>query len=95
MFSPAARHFLPDVQVAFASKDVTSRAWYLSVRAKFALAFAFAVAWTGFSVWLSLPWLHDLAGHTGMAFALIAITSPVPRPMRAWPVAGRSAFRSR
>jgi biofilm PGA synthesis N-glycosyltransferase PgaC len=74
MFSPAARHFLPDVQVAFASKDVTSRAWYLSVRAKFALAFAFAVAWTGFSVWLSLPWLHDLAGHTGMAFALIAIT---------------------
>jgi biofilm PGA synthesis N-glycosyltransferase PgaC len=48
--------------------------YYLSVRAKFGVACTFAVAWTVFSIWLSLPWLRELASHTNTAFAVIAIT---------------------
>jgi len=47
---------------------------YLSLPAKFAFACTTAVAWTAFSIWLSLAWVHELAAVTTMAFAVIAIT---------------------
>lgn len=47
--------------------------FYLPLRAKFAIAFVVAVTWTALSVWLSLPWLEDLAAVTGFAFAVIVI----------------------
>lgn len=40
---------------------------------KFTAALVLALAWTAFSIWASLPWLHDLAGVTHLAFALVAI----------------------
>lgn len=46
---------------------------YLSVRAKFALSLAIAIAWAGLSVWLSQRWVADLASVTSFAFAVIAI----------------------
>jgi poly-beta-1,6-N-acetyl-D-glucosamine synthase len=48
-------------------------ALYLPVRVKFAAACTIALAWTAFSVWLSLPWLRDLAALAGMAVAVIVI----------------------
>src|SRR5687767_12068433 len=60
--------------VPLAAPASAPRGWHLRVRAKFMLACIFAMAWTAFSVWLSLPWLRELAGHTHWAFAVIAIT---------------------
>lgn len=37
------------------------------------MATAAATAWTGFSIWVSQAWLHDLSAVTGPVFALIAI----------------------
>jgi biofilm PGA synthesis N-glycosyltransferase PgaC len=47
---------------------------------RFALAAALAVAWTGASLWLSLPWADDLAAEIGFAasWALIAGLALVP-----------------
>lgn len=47
---------------------------YLPLRIKFVVAFIVATAWTTMSVWLSLPWLRDLADLVGPVPALIAIT---------------------
>jgi len=47
---------------------------YLSVRAKFVVALSVAFAWTGFSVFLAQPWLHDLAALTNELFAIWALT---------------------
>jgi biofilm PGA synthesis N-glycosyltransferase PgaC len=47
---------------------------YLPVQAKFAIAFAIAVAWTLASVWLSQPWLRDLAATVGWGLAVFVIT---------------------
>lgn len=41
---------------------------------KFAAVLAIAGGWTALSVWLSQPWLHDLAAVTGAVFAVVAIT---------------------
>ena len=49
------------------------RRFYVPVPGKFILALAVAIAWTTFSVWLSLRWVQDLAAVTNQAFALIAI----------------------
>lgn len=50
-----------------------SRRLYLSVPAKFSLALAFSTAWTVLSIYLSLPWLRDLAGLVGMPLAVFAV----------------------
>lgn len=50
------------------------RRLYLSVNEKFVLALLIAVAWTGFSLWLSLHWVRDLAGVISWPLALIIIT---------------------
>jgi biofilm PGA synthesis N-glycosyltransferase PgaC len=47
---------------------------YLPVPAKFLIALSIAVAWTALSVWLSQPWLRDLADVTGWALAIFVIT---------------------
>ena len=46
---------------------------YLPLRAKFLIALVAAIAWTVFSVWVSLRWLNDLAMLAGWPFALITI----------------------
>lgn len=51
-----------------------ARRVYIPLRVKFALSFVIAAAWTGLSVWLSLPWLEDLASVTGLALAVFVIT---------------------
>lgn len=47
---------------------------YLPVWVKFLLAQSFALAWVGMSVWLSLPWLRDLADLVSFPAALGMIT---------------------
>ena len=47
---------------------------YLPVPAKYALALAFAIAWTSLSVVLSMPWLDGLSGLVGFGWAVFAIT---------------------
>ncbi len=50
------------------------RRLYLPVRAKFVLASSMSIAWTAFSVWLSQPWLHDLAALTNRPLAIFVIS---------------------
>lgn len=45
-----------------------------TIPVKFSAALALAGAWVGISIWLSLPWLADLAAITHPAFAVLAIT---------------------
>ena len=51
-----------------------SRRAYIPLRVKFALSCLIALAWTALSVWLSLPWIEDLATVTGLAVAVLVIT---------------------
>lgn len=62
------------------------RRLYLPVAAKFALALAISVLWTGFSVWASQRWLADLAGLAGWPAAIftIAFIAYVPGFMNAF-----------
>jgi biofilm PGA synthesis N-glycosyltransferase PgaC len=46
---------------------------YLPVASKFVVALAVAIAWTALSVWLSQPWLHDLADVVGWTLAILVI----------------------
>jgi len=48
--------------------------FYLTPAAKFTIACVTAIAWTAFSVWLSLSWMRELAAVTNIVFAVIAIT---------------------
>ena len=50
------------------------RRFYVSVRVKFVIALAVAIAWTTFSVYLAQAWMHDLAHLTHPLFALWALT---------------------
>jgi biofilm PGA synthesis N-glycosyltransferase PgaC len=49
------------------------RGLYVPVSLKFTFALAVSVAWTCLSIYLSLPWLHDLAAIAGMPVAVFAI----------------------
>jgi poly-beta-1,6-N-acetyl-D-glucosamine synthase len=46
---------------------------YVPVTAKFLVAQALAVGWLGVSVWLSLPWLHELAGAITIVPAVLVV----------------------
>jgi biofilm PGA synthesis N-glycosyltransferase PgaC len=61
----------------------------MPVRIKFAIALLVALAWTLFSVWLSVRWMDELGAATHWLFALIAITfiAYVPGFMNAFMVA--------
>lgn len=50
------------------------RGLYLTLPAKFILALLGAGLWAGFSIWLSQPWLADLAHRWNWAFAICAVT---------------------
>ena len=50
------------------------RRLYLSVRVKFGIALAVALAWTMFSIYLAEAWMHDLAKLTHPLFAIWALT---------------------
>jgi biofilm PGA synthesis N-glycosyltransferase PgaC len=47
---------------------------YVKLQTKFVLALSIAVGWTALSIWLSLPWLHQLGEVTSIAFAIVVIT---------------------
>ncbi|MDZ4047242.1 MAG: glycosyltransferase [Pseudoxanthomonas sp.] len=49
------------------------KGYYISVPTKFVMMLVFAAIWTAFSVWLSQPWLNDLALVVGLPMALVAI----------------------
>ena len=55
-------------------------AHYLQVRYKYGLALTIASCWAGGSIWLSTPWLSDLATHTGLplAFFFISFIAIIP-----------------
>lgn len=50
------------------------RRFYVTVTAKFGIATLTALAWLIFSVWVSQPWLSDLADIASMPLALICLT---------------------
>lgn len=54
--------------------QVQPRRFYVPVPVKFAMILACAVAWTGFSIYLSQPWLETLSGIVGFWLALLVIT---------------------
>lgn len=47
---------------------------YVSVRAKFIIAFGVALLWTGLSVYVASAWMHDLSELTHPLFALWVLT---------------------
>ena len=50
------------------------RRLYVSVTWKLALAQTVAVGWLGVSIWLSLPWVDDLASAVGIVLAIVAVS---------------------
>src|SRR5215471_3619191 len=48
--------------------------WYLTTRTRFFVAFATATTWLGLSVWISLPWIYDLAAHITVVPAVVVIS---------------------
>lgn len=50
------------------------RRFYVTIANKFMLALLLSTAWTSLSLWLSLPWLHDLGQLVGMPLAILIIT---------------------
>jgi biofilm PGA synthesis N-glycosyltransferase PgaC len=69
------RSFVPQ-----ATEPRPYRRWYLTTRARFVLAFAVATAWMGLSLWLSLPWVRQLADHItiGPAVLVVVLVALVP-----------------
>jgi hypothetical protein len=57
------------------------RRLYVSVTGKFVVVQLLAAGWLGISVWLSLPWVRELAG----AITIVRATGPVPWPRRTAP----------
>ena len=47
---------------------------YIPLFTKFVVACTIAAIWTGLSVWLSFPWIEDLAKVTNFTFAVTVIT---------------------
>jgi len=74
----AARYFIPTSPAghcpdALVHGAASTRAWYLPVRAKFALSFTLGAAWFALSCWLATFWIHDLSVIIGPFLALFAI----------------------
>jgi biofilm PGA synthesis N-glycosyltransferase PgaC len=55
-------------------REALTRDVYLPVVSKFFVALALAIAWTALSVWLSQPWLRDLAAAVGWPLSIFVIT---------------------
>jgi biofilm PGA synthesis N-glycosyltransferase PgaC len=67
----AARVPRPSAPVSPALSD--RRGLYFPLVLKFVIALTIAIAWCGLSVWMSQPWLHDLADVTGWPLAIFVI----------------------
>ncbi|WP_019240947.1 hypothetical protein [Bacillus sp. AP8] len=50
------------------------RRFYLSTKKKFWISHAFSACWLAISIYISLPWLHDLASVFSLPFAIFVIT---------------------
>jgi biofilm PGA synthesis N-glycosyltransferase PgaC len=55
-------------------REAATQELYLPVLSKYVVALAIAIAWTALSVWLSQPWLRDLADVVGWTLAVFVIT---------------------
>jgi biofilm PGA synthesis N-glycosyltransferase PgaC len=64
--------------------------WYLLVRDKLFLSLALATLWTGFSIYVALPWMNDLANAIGWPLAIFVVTGValIPGYSNAFIVAG-------
>jgi biofilm PGA synthesis N-glycosyltransferase PgaC len=58
---------------------------YVSVTVKFVVAQLLAAGWLGVSIWLSLPWLRELAVAISMVAAIVVVSLVAYLP--GWPVA--------
>jgi hypothetical protein len=54
--------------------ELAGRRLYVSVTMKFVVAQVGAAGWLGVSVWLSLPWVRELAAATSMVAALVVVS---------------------
>jgi poly-beta-1,6-N-acetyl-D-glucosamine synthase len=54
--------------------ELARRRLYVSVTMKFAVAQVLAGGWLGVSIWLSLPWVRELAGATSMVTAIVVVS---------------------
>jgi biofilm PGA synthesis N-glycosyltransferase PgaC len=72
------RHFV-EVSPAGRGEDVLvpgsadTRAWYLPVRAKFALSLTIGATWFALSLWLATLWIRDLSSIMGPFLAWFAV----------------------
>ena len=64
----------PGMHRSYEVPAATAPRFYVSVRLKFAIAVAFAFAWLGFSIWLSVPWIEGLATHISLAATVVIVT---------------------
>jgi biofilm PGA synthesis N-glycosyltransferase PgaC len=72
--TPQLRREFPVAVPAPTFRQALNDDLYLPVRSKFVIASAVAIVWTSLSVWLSQPWLRDLAGVTGWPLAIFVIS---------------------
>lgn len=63
---------------------------YVSVRAKFVIAFIFAISWCALSVYLARYWFEELSSHIGVTYAALVILgiAIIPGFMNAFLLAG-------
>jgi len=54
--------------------NVHTKSRYIPVIAKFSLSHLVALVWTGFSIYVSIPWVNDLAEVVSLPLALLIIT---------------------
>src|SRR5262245_44196810 len=73
----------------------TKRGVYISVRAKFSIALAAAIAWAGTSIFLAADWLTELSSRVGLVLACVAIFGVAIAPgfMNAFLLAGLALDR--
>ncbi|HJU23146.1 MAG TPA: glycosyltransferase [Casimicrobiaceae bacterium] len=74
---------------ADAGRPTSNAAFYLSVRAKFALALLTSAAWLAVTLLVALPWIAELSLHFGTVLSLIVIgaIALVPGCMNAFLIA--------
>ncbi len=56
------------------SPSVGARRLYLGPRSKFGIATILASSWLGLSVWISRPWIHELASVISLVPALVVVS---------------------
>lgn len=59
---------------AFLNTNIQKKkAYYIPVKLKFVLSHMFALLWTGFSIYVSIPWVNDLSKIVTLPLALLII----------------------